>query len=117
MDGAAAAPPNDTCSSAQTVAVGNAYMGTTCGGDDSVDNGCAPTGTLDVFYQMQVMAGQDVTFQVTNGFAITIEGCQASSATCVGTSGSTAQTGALGNVSLAIERSAGGCGAFTLTVN
>jgi len=130
-EGCSGGPPNDTCTTGIDVTAGGSFSGTTCGADDTLalgvpsPPGCdtpVSPGTPDVFYLIHTRpSGSSYRLTITPGFAIQFVpsvcsgngGCGPYRSTMDFTIG-----GGGGTIwYFAIERSGGGCGAFTLTVS
>jgi hypothetical protein len=116
-----AGPPNDTCTSGIDVTAAGNYSGTTCGADNTLDLGCGTAGTPDVFYLIRTRpSGSSYVMTITPGFAI-----QFVPSICSGNGGCGPYADGTFSISggggmiwyLAVERQAGGCGSFTMTVS
>ncbi len=130
-EGCGMSPANDTCTSAVDVTANGTFMGNTCGADDTlllgvpVPPGCdtpaGGAGTPDVFYMIRTRpAGSSYRLTITPGFVI-----QFVPSVCTGNGGCGPYRSSMdftiggggGTIwYFAIERSGGGCGAFSLSV-
>lgn len=107
---------NDTCTTAIDITGGATVMGNTCGADNTVNLGCSMAGSPDVFYSItNGPAGGNYGLTVTPGFVVQYVPSICSGNGGCGAGGLSIAGGASTTWYFAIERSDGGCGAFTFT--
>jgi hypothetical protein len=106
---------HDTCAEAIDVTAGGTFHASTCGGNSVLDLACGVDDTPEVLLRIAEPGGS-YTFTPTAGFIVEIihDPCRVSGACDVW--GTPWLLGS-GGTFLAIERQAGGCGAFTVNVS
>jgi hypothetical protein len=111
--------PGDTCQTAGDISAGGTFHGTTCGAHDDVQLSCGGAGTPDVFYALNVHAGEVVTVAIDPPqFNMSIQmPCGTADTFCAVPNHFSAGYNVQAALGVVIESTqAGGCGEFTLTV-
>jgi hypothetical protein len=115
-DGLTCGVVNDTCSTAIDITGGATVMGNTCGADNTLNLGCSAAGAPDIFYEItNGPSGGNYGLTVTPGFVVQYVPSICSGNGGCGAGGLSIAGGASTTWYFAIERSDGGCGAFTFT--
>jgi hypothetical protein len=120
-DGNFPVPANSTCSAPIVLSPGVPSTGTTCGSTDTVTSACAPAGTPDVYFSFTVPANVNYQIVVTDGFSTfnAMSACGKGGGCTQHTASSVLCFNGLGMPRMpqvAVERTSGGCGPFTIEV-
>jgi hypothetical protein len=112
---------NDTCMTAVDVTMGGSFSGSTCGSTDDYTLACAANATPDVYYTIVITMTTGIPVYdvfVTSGFVVSEyedTTCTAMPASPIcGITSIAAQANR--TYVLVVERTAGGCGTFTLDI-
>jgi hypothetical protein len=120
-DGNFPVPINGTCQAPVVLSPGNPYFGTTCGSTDTITSTCAPAGTPDVYFSFTVPANVNYQIVLTDGFSTfnAMSACGRGGGCTQHTASSILCFNGLGMPRMpevAVERTSGGCGSFTIEV-
>jgi hypothetical protein len=120
-DGNFPVPSNSMCQAPIVLAPGVPYTGTTCGSTDTITSSCAPQGTPDVYFSFNVPANVNYQVVVADGFSTfnATSACGRGGGCTQHTASSTLCFNGLGmprTPQVAVERTVGGCGPFTIEV-